>query len=140
LVALALAARGADRTEAEGSATAFGAPSVAALATWTLLAAAIVGAPFRWLGDAWDAGAPAAVSAGDAIARTLELTGLAFPLALLALAALLAASAASADAIALGFAALLAAGAALAGLHAYAADAAGPLGLAAGALLLLAAL
>jgi hypothetical protein len=140
LVAVALAARGAAREEAEGSATAFGAPTVVALAAWTLLAAAIVDAPTRWVADAWDAGQGAGLSSGDALSHALELAGLVFPLAALAVPALLVAYAARRDVVALGLGALVVVATAVAALHAYAADATGPLRPDAGALLLLATL
>jgi hypothetical protein len=135
LVAVALVARGAPRDEAEGSATAFGAPAVAALAGWTLLAAAIVDDPLRWVRDGWDAGPGAGLSGGDALGHALELAVLVAPVALLALPALLA----FLDTIGLGLAALVAGGTAVAALHAYAADATGPLRLDTGALLLVVA-
>ncbi|HEY3020744.1 MAG TPA: hypothetical protein VGJ32_11145 [Solirubrobacteraceae bacterium] len=140
LVAAALAARGAPREEVEGSATAFYAPAVAALAVWTLLGAVIAHAAFGWARDAFAAGAPAGLDAGEAARRLGELLARTSPLAVLALGALLGGRSARRDAVAAGLAALIAIGAAAAAVHAYAADTTGPLALAAGPPLLLASL
>ena len=140
LVAAALAAQGAPGDEIEGSTTALWAPPVAALAVFTLLAALIAGSPFGWVGDAWRAGSPAGLGAADAARHLGELAVQGFPLAFLAVGALLLARGARRDAVSAGLAALVAAGAAIAALHAYAADSAGPLALRAAPALLLAAL
>ena len=140
LVAAALAARGAPRDEIEGSATAFLAPAVAAIAVWTLLSAVIAHAAFGWARDAFDAGPPAGLLASDAARRLGDLLVQASPLAFLALAALLGGRAPRRDAVAAGLAALIAVGATAAAVHAYAADRTGPLSLAAGPPLLLASL
>lgn len=136
LVAAALGMRGAGRDEAEGSATAFGAPAAAALATWSLLAAAIVDDPLRWVRDGWNAGPGAGLSAAGALGHALELA----VVPALAVPALLFAFARRRDVVALGLAALLVSAVGIAAVHAYAADATGPLRLDLAALLLVVAL
>ena len=140
LVAGALGARGAARDEIEGSTIALWAPPVAAVTVLTLLAAIILGSPFGWVGDAWRAGSPAGLDAGDAARHLGELAVQGFPLAFLAAGALLLAPGSRRDAVSAGLAALLAAGVAVAAIHAYAADSAGPLALRAAPALLLTAL
>jgi hypothetical protein len=110
------------------------------LAGWTLLAAAIIDAPLRWVADAWDAGAGAGLSSAGALGHAVEAAVLVAPLAVLAVAALVVAFSARRDVVALGLAALVVAATGIAALHAYAADATGPLHLDLGALLLLVAL
>ena len=127
LVAESLAVAAADRAEVEGSATAFWAPAVAALATWTLLGAVIVRSAFGWVREAWRAGPSAGLSAAGAAHRLGELALQVYPVALLAVGVLLAARAVRRDAVAGGLAALVVVGALVAAVHAYAAGATGPL-------------
>jgi hypothetical protein len=140
LIVESLSVNGAEPDEVEGSATAFWAPSVAALAAWTLLSAVIVQSAFAWARHAWSDEASAALSATDAVHKVGELALQAYPLAFLTVAALLGLRAARRDAVAGGLAALVAVGALVAAIHAYAADATGPVALETGPSLLLASL
>jgi hypothetical protein len=140
LVVESLTVNEAERAEVEGSATAFWAPAVAAVAVWTLLGAVIVDSAFGWARDAWDAEPNAGLSAADAAHKAGELALQVYPLAFLTIGALLGLRAARRDAVAGGLAALVALGALVAAVHAFAADAAGPVALETGPAVLLAAL
>ena len=140
MVVEALTVNDAEPAEVEGSATAFWAPTVAALAAWTLIGAVIVDSAFGWARHAWSDESVGALSATDAAHKVGELALQAYPLAFLAVAALLGLRAARRDAVAGGLAALIAVGALVAAVHAYAADATGPVALETGPSLLLASL
>jgi hypothetical protein len=138
-IAAALAALAAPRDEIEGSTLAFAAPGAAAAVVWLLLAALVTGSVGGWVTDAWSAGPPAGLGAGETARHLGELLLWGAPLALVAAPALVARRLARRDVPALGLAALLVAGALAAGLHAEAADRDAPLTLAHALPLLLAA-
>lgn len=95
LIGVALARRRASGSEVEGSVIAFAAPAAYFLALWVLFNWLIVGEPFGWLdqGDALSVNASGTLrqtdpSLSDVAARLVQLNIAAFPLAFLAVPAL----------------------------------------------------
>lgn len=128
LIGVALVRRRASRIEVEGSVVAFAAPVVYALALWILFNALIVGEPFGWLSSN---AADQAVNASGAVeqgnlafnevsTRLLELNLGIFPLALLAVPALVITFLVQRNDMALWLASFVVLGIVIIGVHAYA--------------------
>jgi hypothetical protein len=128
LIGVALVRRRASKIEVEGSVVAFAAPVVYALALWILFNALIVGDPFGWLTsttsdqavNASGAVDQGALSFNEVSQRLLELNLGAFPLALLAVPALVATFLVQRNDMALWLASFVVLGIVIVGVHAYA--------------------
>lgn len=128
LIGVALVRRRASRIEVEGSVVAFAAPVVYALALWILFNALIVGEPFGWLSsNASDqaVNASGAVEQGnlafnEVSTRLLQLNLGIFPLALLAVPALVVTFLVQRNDMALWLASFVVLGIVIIGVHAYA--------------------
>jgi hypothetical protein len=127
LIGVALVRRRASRIEVEGSVVAFAAPVVYALALWILFNALIVGEPFGWLSsNASDqaVNASGAVEQGtlafnEVSTRLLQLNLGVFPLALLAVPALVVTFLVQRNDMALWLASFIVLGIVIIGVHAY---------------------
>lgn len=131
LIGVALIRRAARRIEVEGSVIAFAAPIMYVLALWVLFNTLIVGDPFGWISDTTTS-AQAINSTGinnsgslgldDIASRLVELTVAVFPLAFVAVPALVAAFITQRNDMALWLASFIVLGIVIIGVHAYAAD------------------
>jgi hypothetical protein len=127
LIGVALVRRRASRVEVEGSVIAFAAPVVYALALWILFNALIVGEPFGWLTDQTSTQAVNATGidtsgslAFDEVSRRLlELNVAVFPLAFIAVPALVIAFLGQRNDMALWLASFIVLGIVIMGVHAY---------------------
>ena len=129
LIGVALVRRRASRIEVEGSVVAFAAPVVYALALWILFNALIVGDPFGWLNSS---AASAVNSLGlhhhghlafnEVSKRLLQLNVGVFPLALVAVPALVVTFLVQRNDMALWLASFVVLGIVIIGVHAYAAQ------------------
>ncbi len=130
LIAVALVRRRASLIEVEGSVIAFAAPVIYVMALWILFNALIVGDPLGWLTGASSAQAVNATGALGAqdldltqvTSRLLELNVAVFPLAFLAVPALVATFVVQRDDMALWLASFVVLGIVIMGVHALAAD------------------
>lgn len=128
LIGVALVRRRASRIEVEGSVVAFAAPVVYALALWILFNALIVGEPFGWLSSnaadqAVNATGPlqsGSLAFNEVSTRLLELNLGVFPLALLAVPALVVTFLVQRNDMALWLASFVVLGIVIIGVHAYA--------------------
>ena len=128
LIGVALVRRRASKIEVEGSVVAFAAPVVYALALWILFNALIVGDPFGWVTATTSdqaVNASGAVEEGtlafnEVSQRLLELNLGVFPLALLAVPALVATFLVQRNDMALWLASFVVLGIVIIGVHAYA--------------------
>jgi hypothetical protein len=129
LIGVALVRRRASRIEVEGSVVAFAAPVMYALALWILFNALIVGDPFGWLHSS----SASAVNAlgqpthghlafNEVSKRLLELNVGVFPLALVAVPALVVTFLVQRNDMALWLASFVVLGIVIIGVHAYAAQ------------------
>ncbi len=127
LIGVALVRRRASAVEVEGSVIAFAAPVIYIMALWILFNALIVGSPFGWLGDATTS--QQAVNATGEVGmqnlgldqltkRLLELNVAVFPLAFLAVPALVATFVTQRNDMALWLASFIVLGIVIMGLHA----------------------
>ncbi|HEY8585012.1 MAG TPA: glycosyltransferase family 87 protein [Capillimicrobium sp.] len=127
LIGVALVRRRASRAEVEGSVVAFAAPVVYALALWVLFNALIVGEPFGWLTDQTSTqavnatGIDTAGSLGfdEVSRRLLELNVAVFPLAFVAVPALVVAFLGQRNDMALWLASFIVLGIVIMAVHAY---------------------
>ncbi|MFL5847167.1 MAG: hypothetical protein ACJ762_21020 [Solirubrobacteraceae bacterium] len=130
LIGVALVRRRASRIEVEGSVVAFAAPVVYALALWILFNALIVGEPFGWLNSnasdqAVNATGPlqqGSLAFNEVSTRLLELNLGIFPLALVAVPALVVTFLVQRNDMALWLASFVVLGIVIIGVHAYAAQ------------------
>lgn len=130
LIGVALVRRHASRIEVEGSVVAFAAPVVYALALWVLFNALIVGDPVGWLTssdsshavNAAGAAASGHLSFNQVSQRLLELNLGVFPLAFLAVPALVLTFLAQRNDMALWLASFIVLGIVIIGVHAFAAQ------------------
>lgn len=130
LIGVALVRRRASRIEVEGSVVAFAAPVIYALALWILFNALIVGEPFGWLNQTTSdqaVNATGAVQQGslafnEVSQRLLQLNVGIFPLALIAVPALVVTFLAQRNDMALWLASFIVLGIVIIGVHAYAAQ------------------
>lgn len=131
LIAVALVRRRASKIEVEGSVIAFAAPIIYVLALWILFNALIVGDPFGWLSDVTTStqavNATGIDEAGrlgfnEVASRLLELNVAVFPLAFLAVPALVLTFIAQRNDMALWLAAFIVLGIVIIGAHAYTAE------------------
>lgn len=130
LIGVALVRRRASKIEVEGWVVAFAAPVVYALALWILFNALIVGDPFGWLNQATAdqaVNASGNVQQGDLAfnevsQRLLQLNVGIFPLALVAVPALVATFLAQRNDMALWLSSFVVLGIVIIGVHAYAAQ------------------
>lgn len=130
LIGVALVRRRASKIEVEGSVVAFAAPVVYALALWILFNALIVGEPFGWLTSSANEQAVNATGAlqqgsldfNAVSARLLELNVGVFPLALVAVPALVVTFLAQRNDMALWLASFVVLGIVIIGVHAFAAQ------------------
>lgn len=127
LIGVALVRRRASRIEVEGSVVAFAAPVVYALALWILFNALIVGDPFGWLNSTASSAVNAAglpvhghLAFNQVSKRLLELNVGVFPLALVAVPALVVTFLAQRNDMALWLASFVVLGIVIIGVHAYA--------------------
>lgn len=131
LIGVALVRRRASAVEVEGSVIAFAAPVIYVMALWILFNALIIGSPFGWVGDATTSqqavnatGEVGTQSLGlDQITqRLLQLNVAVFPLAFLAVPALVATFVAQRNDMALWLASFIVLGIVIMGVHALTAD------------------
>lgn len=130
LIGVALVRRRASRIEVEGSVVAFAAPVVYALALWILFNALIVGDPFGWLNqttsdqavNASGLTAQGHVAFNEISQRLLQLNVGIFPLALVAVPALVVTFLAQRNDMALWLASFIVLGIVIIGVHAYTAQ------------------
>lgn len=131
LIAVALVRRRASSIEVEGSVIAFAAPVIYVMALWILFNALIIGEPFGWLTDATTSaqavnatGEVGAQNLGlDQITRRLfELNIAVFPLAFVAVPALVATFVAQRNDMALWLASFVVVGIVIMGVHSLTAD------------------
>jgi hypothetical protein len=130
LIGVALVRRRASRIEVEGSVVAFAAPVVYALALWILFNALIVGDPFGWLSSnatdqAVNASGPleqGSLAFNEVSTRLLQLNLGVFPLALVAVPALVVTFLVQRNDMALWLASFVVLGIVIIGVHAYAAQ------------------
>ncbi|HEU4655952.1 MAG TPA: glycosyltransferase family 87 protein [Capillimicrobium sp.] len=127
LIGVALVRRRASRVEVEGSVVAFAAPVVYAIALWILFNALIVGEPFGWLTDQTSTQAVNATGIDtsgtlgfdEVSRRLLELNLAVFPLAFVAVPALVIAFLGQRNDMALWLASFIVLGIVIMGVHAF---------------------
>lgn len=131
LIGVALIRRAARRIEIEGSVIAFAAPIMYVLALWVLFNALIVGDPFGWVSDtttsaqainATGIDTASSLNLNDVATRLVELTVAVFPLAFIAVPALVATFVMQRNDMALWLASFIVLGIVIIGVHAYSAD------------------
>jgi hypothetical protein len=131
LIGVALIRRGARRIEVEGSVIAFAAPIMYVLALWVLFNTLIIGDPFGWVTNTLTStqaiNSTGVTGAGslqlnDVTSRLIELNTAIFPLAFVAVPALVATFVTQRNDMALWLAAFVVLGIVIIGVHAYAAD------------------
>jgi len=127
LIGVALVRRRASRIEVEGSVVAFAAPVVYALALWILFNALIVGDPFGWLHSTTNSAVNSAalnthghLAFNEVSKRLLQLNIGVFPLALVAVPALVVTFLVQRNDMALWLASFVVLGIVIIGVHAYA--------------------
>jgi hypothetical protein len=129
LIGVALVRRRASRIEVEGSVVAFAAPVIYALALWILFNALIVGDPFGWLHSTTNSAVNSAalnthghLAFNEVSKRLLQLNIGVFPLALVAVPALVVTFLVQRNDMALWLASFVVLGIVIIGVHAYAAQ------------------